>query len=257
MDASIARRTSHARFSVSRESVGIQRRFSVSFGEAGQTLSHVTRKLSSTIGWRSLGNREIANQARSLCSQIALLLIQTLPKIASILTYSSPFFIPPPPKYIRWRLKRSGINHRKLGLQRLRSVANLPGGLTLCQVFGALQTIGLELERNHPKLYSSVCRQVCATMTSEKVLRHTLTLLGRELFRGDVTWGKIGSLFAVTGSLAIDCVRQGHVEFLRPLVETVGNVIENEASIWILAQGGWLQHEVVLDIRANRTVNMD
>ena len=32
-------------------------------------------------------------------------------------------------QYIRARLKRSGVFNRKLGLQRLRSVANLPGGL--------------------------------------------------------------------------------------------------------------------------------
>jgi hypothetical protein len=50
---------------------------------------------------------EIANQAKSLASQ-----------------------------YIRSRLKRSGFFHlRKLvGLQRLRSLANIPGGLVICEV---------------------------------------------------------------------------------------------------------------------------
>ena len=50
--------------------------------------------------------------------------------------------------------------NRKLGLQRLRSMANLPGGLVVCEVFSQLHAIGLELERMHPKLYSGVAKQV-------------------------------------------------------------------------------------------------
>ncbi len=60
----------------------------------------------------------------------------------------------------RCRLKRAGLFNRKLGLQRLKSAANLPGGIIICEVFGQLQSIGLELERMHPKLYSGICRQV-------------------------------------------------------------------------------------------------
>ena len=63
-------------------------------------------------------------------------------------------------QYIRARLKRSGMFNRKLGLQRLRSMANLPGGLVVCEVFSQLHAIGLELERMHPKLYSGVAKQV-------------------------------------------------------------------------------------------------
>jgi hypothetical protein len=91
----------------------------------------VSRKLSTTIGWRTVSVTEIVNQGKSLCGQ-----------------------------YIRSRLKRSGVFNRKLGLQRLRSVANLPGGIIVCEVFAQLHSIGLELERLHPKLYSGVARQV-------------------------------------------------------------------------------------------------
>lgn len=60
----------------------------------------------------------------------------------------------------RAKLKRCGLFHRKLGLQRLRSMANLPGGILVCEVFMQMQAIGLELERMHSKLYTGICRQV-------------------------------------------------------------------------------------------------
>lgn len=93
----------------------------------------VSRKLSTTIGWRTVSVQDIVSQAKSLCGQ-----------------------------YIRCRLKRAGLFTRKLGLQRLRSAVNLqaPGGIIVGEVFGQLQSIGLELERLHPKLYNGVCRQV-------------------------------------------------------------------------------------------------
>lgn len=81
---------------------------------------------------RTVSVHDIVSQSKSLCGQ-----------------------------YIRSRLKRAGLFNRKLGLQRLRSAANLPGvGVVVGEVFGQLQSIGLELERMHPKLYSGICRQV-------------------------------------------------------------------------------------------------
>ena len=79
----------------------------------------VSRKLSTTIGWRTVSVQDIVSQAKSLCGQ-----------------------------YIRCRLKRSGLFNRKLGLQRLRSMANIPGGAMVCDIFVQLQAIGLEMERD-------------------------------------------------------------------------------------------------------------
>ncbi|CAL4152048.1 unnamed protein product, partial [Meganyctiphanes norvegica] len=64
----------------------------------------VSRKISTTIGWRSVGISEVVNQSKFMCSQ-----------------------------YIRSRLKRAGLLHKKLGLQRLRSVSNLQGGWEVCE----------------------------------------------------------------------------------------------------------------------------
>lgn len=48
------------------------------------------------------------------------------------------------------------------------------------------------------------------------------------------------SLFAITGGLAVDCVRQGHAEYLTKLVDGIAAVIEDELVVWINENGGWV-----------------
>lgn len=48
------------------------------------------------------------------------------------------------------------------------------------------------------------------------------------------------SLFAIAGGLAVDCVRQGHPEFLPTLIEGMAEVIEDELVAWINENGGWV-----------------
>ena len=70
----------------------------------------VSRKLSTTLGWRTVSVQEVVTESKSLCGQ-----------------------------HIRATLKKRGLFNRKLGLQRLRSAANLPGGLAVCDVFMQLE----------------------------------------------------------------------------------------------------------------------
>ena len=98
----------------------------------------VSRKLSTTIGWRTVSVQEIVNQSKSLCGQ-----------------------------FIRIRLKRNGVQNKRMGLQRLRSMLSLQNvsihgqaSQTVCEVFAQLHIIGLELERMQLSLYTGVCRQV-------------------------------------------------------------------------------------------------
>lgn len=74
----------------------------------------VSRKLSSTIGWKSppIPTHDIIMQGKCLCGQ-----------------------------YIRSRLKRSGIFNKKLGLQRLRSIIGTPAALVVREVFPALNYV--------------------------------------------------------------------------------------------------------------------
>ena len=87
------------------------------------------------LGWRTVSVQEIVNQSKSLCGQ-----------------------------FIRIRLKRNGVQNKRMGLQRLRSMLSLnvtgPTSQTVCEVFAQLHIIGLELERINPNLYLNICRQV-------------------------------------------------------------------------------------------------
>lgn len=74
----------------------------------------VTRKLSSTIGWKQpvLPSQDIITQGKCLCGQ-----------------------------YIRCRLKKSGVFNRKLGLQRIRSIVGTPTIHVVREVFPALLSV--------------------------------------------------------------------------------------------------------------------
>lgn len=39
----------------------------------------------------------------------------------------------------------------------------------------------------------------------------------------------------------MDCVRQGHTEYLAQLVEGIAAVIEDELVVWINENGGWVR----------------
>jgi len=102
--------------------------------------------------------------------------------------------------------------------------------------------LGDELENMHPRIYKGVSRQICrgSELYSADSLNILLGTIGRDLFRSDITWSKIISLFAIAGGLSIDCVRQGHPEYLSKLMESVSEVIEDELITWINENGGWV-----------------
>lgn len=207
-------------------------------GQARRRFSNVgdavSRKLSNTIGWRTntIPLQDIVAQGRALCGQ-----------------------------YIRCRLKRSGMFSRKCGLQRLRSAAGLPGGYVVREVFPELLGIGQELERLHPKLYVGVARQASSSpgggvLATDKAVTTILTSIARELLRSDITWAKVVSLYAVAGGLAVDCVRQGHPEYLQSIIEAIGDVIEEELAPWIAQHGGWVRTIKYIPINENIIPNL-
>lgn len=156
----------------------------------------VTRKLSNTIGWKIPSNipvQDLITQGKCLCGQ-----------------------------YIRFRLKRSGLFTKKLGLQRLRSIIGTPSAHIVREVFPALNyvsiiikldfvyfflhlinfiwflKIGEELERMHPALYTNVTRQITRPASAELQTADTVTIIlsavARDLFRSDITWSKVWNL---------------------------------------------------------------
>jgi hypothetical protein len=67
-----------------------------------------------------------------------------------------------------------------------------------------------------------------------------LTNVGKFLFKNDITWGKIVSLFCVTAGLAIDLVRQNKEDSLPRLIEGFQAVIEDELIQWLSEKQGWI-----------------
>ena len=93
----------------------------------------------------------------------------------------------------------------------------------------------------HPKLYTGVTRQASSIpgggiLTTDKAVDNVITV-GKEMFRTDITWAKVVSLFAVAGGLAVDCVRQGRPEYLQCVIESTGEVLDNEVFWWIAIYG--------------------
>lgn len=110
----------------------------------------------------------------------------------------------------------------------------------MCDVFVQLEGLSLELERKHPKLYSGVCRQMGVAVVTEKTIAKNLSSMAHNIFKKDITWFKVASFYNLVSAAAVDCVRQGHPEYLYGLVEAAGLVIERDVANWIANQGGWV-----------------
>ena len=83
-------------------------------------------RLSTTIGWKPavVTAAEVTEQAKALCG-----------------------------RYLRAKLRSCGPMHKKLGLQRLKSVSNMCSGYPTNDVSTKLRLICQELERTHPETF--------------------------------------------------------------------------------------------------------
>lgn len=125
----------------------------------------------------------------------------------------------------------------------MRSEIMQPGGSLVGEVYPELISVGTELEKMHPQLFTRVGRQVgCGSFTSEQTASDTLTDVSREMLRnGEMTWSKIIALYAVAGGIAVDCVRQGKSEYLQAIQRGMTEVLEDDLAAWIQANGGWVK----------------
>lgn len=186
------------------------------------------QRWSTTIGWRSGGvtQQEIVEQAVSMCG-----------------------------RYLRFKLRSCITVHKKLGLQRLKSVSSLTGDPVVIQVFTQIRQLADELEKRHPKLYRSVTENVgLQTLTSETVVQNLFLALAHMILGNDITWGRIIALYTVAGSLAMDCVRLGHPEYVLCLVQNMGTLVERDVCQWIAQQGGW--KTLITRFKKSRSINM-
>lgn len=60
-----------------------------------------------------------------------------------------------------------------------------------------------------------------------------------------VTWGKIVSLYAVAGALAVDCVRHGHPAMVHLIVDCMGEFVHKSLVSWLKKRGGWVRNSFI------------
>lgn len=100
-----------------------------------------------------------------------------------------------------------------------------------------------ELERMHPRVYINISRQLSRTPFGELQEAHAapylLNAVAKDLFKTGVNWGKIVSVFAMSGGLAVDIVRQGHYDYLQRLIECTADIIDDDLVPWLMENGGW------------------
>ncbi|RWS31374.1 uncharacterized protein B4U80_05945 [Leptotrombidium deliense] len=147
--------------------------------------------------------------------------------------------------YFRFKLRKNGFMHKKLGLQRLRSMSaiNANQSSTITQVGIELRYIIEELERGYPKLYQSVLSNTgnsVKILSSLSSVQNVFEIMAQELFRNEITWERIGSYYAIAGALALDCVKAGHPDYVLGLIDSLTDFIERDIASWIASQGGWV-----------------
>ncbi|XP_061680546.1 bcl-2-related ovarian killer protein homolog A [Syngnathoides biaculeatus] len=134
--------------------------------------------------------------------------------------------------YIQSRLSRAGV-----GWSKPEHVASSWG--THGDVSAVLLWLGDELEYLRPSVYRNVARQLNITVASESAVTDAFLAVAADIFSTGVTWGKVVSLYAVAGSLAVDCVRHGHPAMVHTIVDCVGEFVRKSLSAWLKRKGGW------------------
>lgn len=79
---------------------------------------------------------------------------------------------------------------------------------------------------------------VCVNCVTKDFLPQSFSLL----FFAGVTWGKVVSLYAVAGALAVDCVRHGYPAMVHTIVDCMGEFVRKSLVSWLKRRGGWVRN---------------
>ncbi|XP_056149140.1 bcl-2-related ovarian killer protein homolog B-like [Lampris incognitus] len=153
---------------------------------------------------RSMTDKELVSQSKALCRD-----------------------------YIHSRLNQNGLGWSKAEL-------NLPASNTaLSEVSMVLLCLGDELECMRPSLYRNVARQLSISVAMENMVADAFIAVATEIFSTGITWGKVVSMYAVAGALAVDCVRQGQPATVHTLIDSLGQFVRKFLVSWLKRRGGW------------------
>uniref|UniRef100_A0A3Q3RY02 BCL2 family apoptosis regulator BOK a n=1 Tax=Mastacembelus armatus TaxID=205130 RepID=A0A3Q3RY02_9TELE len=145
--------------------------------------------------------------------------------------------------YIHSRLNRAGM-----GWSKPEHGLAASGG-ALGEISSVLLWLGDELEYLRPNVYRNVARQLNITVASESVVSDAFLAVAADVFStggpppsksSGVTWGKVVSLYAVAGALAVDCVRHGHPAMVHTIVDCMGEFVRKGLTSWLKRRGGWV-----------------
>ncbi|KAM9428267.1 bcl-2-related ovarian killer protein homolog A-like isoform 1-T1 [Salvelinus alpinus] len=149
--------------------------------------------------------------------------------------------------------------HSRLNLYGLGS-SKTQVDSTLCDVAAVLLCLGDELECMRPSVYRNVARQLNISVAMETMVSDAFVAVATEIFaaahipslvhtvsamdhvtkeRKGITWGKVVSMYAVAGALAVDCVRQNQPATVQTIVDSLGQFVRNNLAPWLKKRGGW------------------
>ncbi|KAF6732079.1 Bcl-2-related ovarian killer-like protein A [Oryzias melastigma] len=137
--------------------------------------------------------------------------------------------------YILSRLHQNGLGWSK------SEINFCPSNAALSEVTMVLLCLGDELECIQPGLYRNVARQLNISVAMENVVSDAFLGVATEIFSAGITWGKVVSMYAVAGALAVDCVRQGYVTTVHILVDSLGQFVRRFLVPWLKRRGGWAE----------------
>ncbi|XP_029931328.1 bcl-2-related ovarian killer protein homolog B [Myripristis murdjan] len=153
---------------------------------------------------RSLTEKELVSQSKALCRD-----------------------------YILSRLNQNGLGWS-------RNELNLPASnAAVSEASSVLLCLGDELECMQPSLYRNVARQLNISVAMENMVSDAFIAVATEIFSTGITWGKVVSMYAVAGALAVDCVRQGQSATVHILVDILGQFVRKFLVPWLKRRGGW------------------
>ncbi|XP_076001232.1 bcl-2-related ovarian killer protein homolog A-like [Genypterus blacodes] len=155
---------------------------------------------------RSLTEKELVSQSKALCRD-----------------------------YILSRLNQNGLGWSKSELNLL------PSSAALSEASLVLLCLGDELECMQPNLYKNVARQLNISVAMENMVSDAFISVSTELFSTGITWGKIVSMYAIAGALAVDCIRHGHPATVHIVVDSLGQFVRKFLVAWLKRRGGWAE----------------
>uniref|UniRef100_A0A8C7P8U4 BCL2 family apoptosis regulator BOK b n=1 Tax=Oncorhynchus mykiss TaxID=8022 RepID=A0A8C7P8U4_ONCMY len=111
---------------------------------------------------------------------------------------------------------------------------------TLCEVSAVLLCLGDELECMRPSVYRNVARQLNISVAMETTVSDAFVAVATDIFSAGITWGKVVSMYAVAGALAVDCVRQNQPATVQTIVDSLGQFVRKNLAPWLKKRGGWV-----------------